>query len=142
MALKDVYTQESGWDLDPLFVIVDGSGAITLTVMTAFLGCPRGMCWVHVVRNVDKKLLGVRMRNGGRCLGGTSISCSLQHPQGTSNRELEVVVQYIQETWIDFGLENWFEGFQEGFPSIYNGLERANRCLKDDYTIHVKLGLA
>ena len=52
------------------------------------------------------------------------------------------MVQYIQETWIDSGLENCFEGFQKGFPSTSNGLERANRSLKDDYTMHVKLGLA
>ena len=59
----------------------------------------------------------------------------------TPNRELAAVVQYIQETWIDSGLGNWFEGFQKGFPSTNNGLERANRSLKDDYTMHVKLGL-
>ena len=28
------------------------------------------------------------------------------------------------------------------FPLTNNSLERANRSLKDDYTIHVKLGLA
>ena len=47
-------------ELDPLFVIADGSAVITVAVRTAFPGCPRGMCWAHVVRNVDKKLLGVR----------------------------------------------------------------------------------
>ena len=59
-ALHDTYAQESGRDLDPLFVIADGSAAIIATMTTAFPGCPRGMCWAHVVRNVDKKLLGVR----------------------------------------------------------------------------------
>ena len=49
MVLKDVDTQESGRDLDPLFVIADGSAAITATVMIAFPGCPRGICWAHVV---------------------------------------------------------------------------------------------
>ena len=43
-----------------MFVIADGSAAITAAVKTAFPRCPRGMCWAHVVRNVDKKLLGVR----------------------------------------------------------------------------------
>ena len=28
-----------------------------------------------------------------------------------------------------------------GFPSTSNGLERANRSLKDDYTLRMKLGL-
>ena len=41
-----------------------------------------------------------------------------------------------------FGLENWFESFQKEFPSTDNGLERAKRSLKDDYTMHVKLALA
>ena len=59
MALKDAYAQESGWDLDPLSVIADGSTAIIAAMTTVFPGCPRGMCWVHVVRNVDKKPLGV-----------------------------------------------------------------------------------
>ena len=59
-ALKDAYVQESGRDLDPLFVIADGFVAMIATMTTTFLGCLRGMCWAHVVRNVDKKLLGVR----------------------------------------------------------------------------------
>ena len=58
--LKDAYTEESDHELDPLFVIADEFVAIIATIRTAFLGCPRGMCWVHIARNVDKKLLGVR----------------------------------------------------------------------------------
>ena len=38
----------------------------------------------------------------------------------TLNRELVIVVEYIQDTWIDSGLENWFEGFQKGFLSTNN----------------------
>ena len=59
-ALKEAHADESGRELEPLFVIADGSAAITATVKTVFPRCPRGMCWAHVVRNVDKKLLGVR----------------------------------------------------------------------------------
>ena len=60
MRLKEAYGKESGCELDPLFMIDDGSTKITATMRTAFPGCPRGMLWVHVVRNVDKKLLGMR----------------------------------------------------------------------------------
>ena len=142
-ALKDAYTQESGRDLDPLSVIADGSVAITAAVTTALPGCPREMCWAHVVKNVDKKLLGVRndlqLATSPREFRD---AWGLFKAHYTPNRELAAVVQYIQETWVDSGLENWFEGFQKGFPSTNNGLERANRSLKDDYTMHVKLGLA
>ena len=154
-ALKDAYAQETGRDLDPLFVIADGSAAITAAVTTAFPGCPRGMCWAHVVRNVDKNLLGVRneerrkrFRRDFHLFQLATSPREFRDAWGlfkahyTPNRELAVVVPYIQETWIDFGLGNWFEGFQKGFPSTNNGLERANRSLKDDYTMHVKLGLA
>ena len=58
--LKETYVGESGHELDPLFVIADGSIAIIAAIRTAFPGCPRGKCWAHVVKNVDKKLLGVR----------------------------------------------------------------------------------
>ena len=110
-ALKDAYAQESGQDLDPLFVIADGSAAITAAVTTAFPGCPRGMCWAHVVRNVDKKLLGVRneerRKRFRRDLHLLQLATSprefreawgLFKAHYTPNRELAAVVQYIQET--------------------------------------------
>ena len=146
--------EESGCELDPLFLIADRFVAITAAMRTAFLGCPRGMCWAHVVRNVEKMLLGMRNEEGRKSFRkdlhllqlATSVrefreAWGLFKTHYTPNRELATVVQYIQETWIDFGLKNWFEGFQKGFPSTNNGLERANRSLKDDFTMHVKLGL-
>ena len=33
--------------------------AITIVNRMAFPKCPRTMCWAHVIRNMDKKLLGV-----------------------------------------------------------------------------------
>ena len=69
-ALKE-YAKESGHELNRLFMIVDGSATITATYRTAFLGCSRGMCWAHIVKNVDKKLLEVR----NECRG-----CGPKHP--------------------------------------------------------------
>ena len=43
-ALKEAYAEESGRELEPSFMISDGSAAITAAVGTAFLRCPRGMC--------------------------------------------------------------------------------------------------
>ena len=43
-ALKEVYVEESSHELDPLFLIADGSIRITTAMRTAFLRCPRGMC--------------------------------------------------------------------------------------------------
>ena len=58
--LKDTYAEETVRELDPLFMIADGFVAIIAAMRIAFLGCSRGMCWAHVVNNMDKKLLGVR----------------------------------------------------------------------------------
>ena len=58
--LKRAYEEESNCELNPLFMIADGFIAIIATMRTTFLGCPRGMCWAHIVKNVDKKLWGVR----------------------------------------------------------------------------------
>ena len=42
--LKEAYVEESGHELDPLFVIVDVFAAIIIAMRTAFSGCPKGMC--------------------------------------------------------------------------------------------------
>ena len=110
-ALKEAHADESGHELEPLFVIADGSAAITAAVKTAFPRCPRGMCWAHVVRNVDKKLLGVRneerRKRFRRDLHLLQLATSLREfreawglfkAHYTPNRELAAVVQYIQET--------------------------------------------
>lgn len=41
------------------FLIADGSTRITVTMRATFPECSRGVCWAHVPRNMDKKLLGV-----------------------------------------------------------------------------------
>ena len=43
----------------PLFMIANGSIAVTVASRMAFPECPRAMCWAHMVKNMDKKLLGV-----------------------------------------------------------------------------------
>ena len=42
-----------------LFCDRHGSAMIIAASRIAFPECPRAMCWAHVVRNLDKKLLGV-----------------------------------------------------------------------------------
>ena len=113
------------------------------------------MRWAHVVRNVDKKLLGVvnvDKRNRFRRdlfvlqlapgLAEFKDAWALFKTHYSRAQQLGGIVEYIQQNYTDFDLGNWFEGFQNGFPSTNNGLERANRSLKDDDTLHVKLGLA
>ena len=60
----------------------------------------------------------------------------------SSQADLLPILEYIESNWICNDTTNWFEGFMPGYPSTNNGLERANRTLKDDYTLHVKLGMA
>ena len=120
-----------------------------------FLEDGTSLCWAHVVRNVDKKLWGVSnvdKRNRFRrdlfvlqlATNPTEFKDAWARFKDHYSRaqQLGGIVEYIQQTWIDSDLGNWFEGFHNGFPSTNNGLERANRSLKDDYTLHVKLGLA
>ena len=104
---------------------------------------------------MDKKLLGVRNEERRKKFRRNLHLPQLEtHPREfrdawglfkahyTPNRELAAVVQYIQETYIDSGLKNWFEDFQKGFSSTNNGLESVIRSLDNNYTMHVKLGLA
>ena len=58
--LKQAYLEESSHKLDTLFVVAHGSVAIIVAIRIAFLGCPRRICWAHVVRNINKKLSRVR----------------------------------------------------------------------------------
>ena len=121
MALKHVYAEESGHEWDPLFIIFDGSIAIATFVKMAFPGCPMKVCWEHITRNVDKKLLGVRSEERRKRFSRdfhllylvTSRRkfrdiLSLFKAHYNPNRELVAMVPYIQEIWIDLGLENWF----------------------------------
>ena len=108
MALQEAYVEENGHELDPLFVIADGSTVITAVVRTAFPGCPKGVCWAHAFRNVDKKLLGLRneerRKRFRRYLHLLQLAISprefrdawgLVKAHYAPNRELAAVLQYI-----------------------------------------------
>ena len=43
-ALEEAYGEESGCEMDPLFVIFDGFAAITAPMRMSFPGCSRAMC--------------------------------------------------------------------------------------------------
>ena len=75
MAPMEAHEKESSSKLDPSFVIVDGYIVIYSYYEDSVSKVSIGMCWAHIVRNVDKKLLGSRMRRGGRGLGGSPRSC-------------------------------------------------------------------
>ena len=60
MAQKEALWKESRRQLAPLFMIADGSTAITVVSRMVFPECPRARGGgARVVRNVDKNLLGV-----------------------------------------------------------------------------------
>ena len=56
---KEALWEGSYRQLAPLLVIADGFAAIIEASRMAFCKCPKAMCWAHVVRNLDNKLLGV-----------------------------------------------------------------------------------
>ena len=48
----------------------------------------------------------------------------------------------MQGQWICSDTTNWYKGLMPGYLSTNNKLDRANKTLKDDYTLPVKLGMA
>ena len=88
-AQKEALWEESHRQLAPLFVIADGSPAITAASRMAFPEWPRAMCWAHVVRNVDKKTAGCEQREQGEqiqegplCLAACHKSNGVQRCMG------------------------------------------------------------
>ena len=83
----------------------------------------------------------------------SSYSAS-QHPQSPTNgwqlfkryyspqAELLLVLEYMQSQWICSDTTNWYKGIMPAYLSTNNKLDRANKTLKDDYTLRVKLGMA
>ena len=53
---KEAYSEHSRSDLAASFAMADGS----IDTMKAFSDLPRGICWAHIVRNDDRKLLEAR----------------------------------------------------------------------------------
>ena len=56
---KEALWEEIHVQLAIFFMIANGSIAIIAANKMALPKCPRAMRWAHMVRNVDKKLLGV-----------------------------------------------------------------------------------
>lgn len=52
---KEAYSEHSHSDLAASFAMADGS----IDTLKAFSDSPRGICWEHIVRNDDGKLLEV-----------------------------------------------------------------------------------
>lgn len=91
------------------------------------------MCWSHIVKNIDRKLLEVRNKESKKTFRWTSDTLQLaKNPREFKNArahfrghhrfdcELTSFLDYIQDFGIDGGLGNWNEGFQHGSLSIYN----------------------
>ena len=51
-------------------------------------------------------------------------------------------MDYLEIQWIFSDIANWYKGFMLGYLSTNNRLDRANKALNDDYTLHVKLRMA
>ena len=153
-SLKAAYHEHTNCQLAPRFVLADASPAITSAIRDVFQGCQRAMCWAHVIRNIDKKLKSVPQQQRGPFRNDLLVlqcaTTSVEFTNGwqllkryySSQADLLPILEYIETNWICSDTANWFEGFMPGYPSTNNGLERANRTLKDDYTLHVKLGMA
>ena len=52
------------------------------------------------------------------------------------------ILEYMQSQWICSDTTNWYKGFMPRYISTNNELDRANKTLKDDYTLCVELGIA
>lgn len=150
-ALQDV----KGSDVRPAAVIGDGAGAITNAVTTVFdMEMKRGMCWAHVIRNVDQRLRSVPSPSKERLRYDI---CSIQLAISQTEFDSMVVmflqkwnshidscvnefVSYFEQQWISH-LPNWYEGFTPNGPSTNNGLESTNRYFKEKTTFRERLPL-
>ena len=108
----------------------------------------------HVIRNIDKKLKPAPQQKRGPLRNDLfvlqCVTTPVEFTNGwqllkryySSQSELLLILEYINSQWICSDTVKWYEGFMTGCPSTNNGLERAIRTFNDDYTLHVKLGMA
>ena len=60
----------------------------------------------------------------------------------SSQAELLPVLEYMECRWIWSEIANLYKVFMPGYLSTNNRLDTVNKTLKDNYTLHVKLGMA
>ena len=139
--------KEGGQRFQPSLAVADGAAAITAALRDVFgPGCRRAMCWAHVIRQVDKKILSIpdaeaqaSVREAVRVLQLASSPTEFQAARALfadwllGNPLTAEFKDYFWGQWMQKDLSGWFEGFTQAGPSTNNGLECINRTLKDAY---------
>lgn len=144
----------TGVTYKPRVVVGDGAKAITNAVQNVYgEGCLRAMCWAHVYRSIQRRLVGLPSAVRESVLAGLE-TLQLAPSEGEFNMclplfldwlrrqpELQQFAEYFTSQWLG-ELKGWFEGFTPArYPSTNNGLEAVNGTLKSSYTLRDRLPL-
>ena len=142
---------------NPNILIADGAAAITNGFVKVFdPPCLiRIMCWVHMLRNVDKRLNGDLSSFKDAILADIKTlqkSISTAHFQYSSNLFLEKwrakniqplndFLCYFETEWLLSSNSGWYEGMYDRTTKQNNGLEATNNVIKTHHTLRSRLSL-
>ena len=144
-SVKDLLKETLTIDYKPSILVADASSAITNGFEQAFGPFPcRVVCWAHVIRNVDKKLMLVSDRKMQASI--RADICSIQ--LATNEERFDLAMQLFFQKWRRQGTltaefldyfnaqwvtnnKGWFEGYAPSVPSTNNALESFNRNIDE-----------
>ena len=143
---------------DPNILVADGAHAITNGFSNVFkvTNFIRIMCWVHMLRNVEKRLNGDLSHLKEAILSDIKIiqrSISTMHFKYSSGlflskwrskniQPLNEFLIYFENEWLLSSNCGWYEGICDRTPKHNNALEATNRVIKSHHTLRSRLSLS
>ena len=149
-AIKDSVQNVYNFDYKPSILIADAAEGITIGFQTIFELKSRVVCWAHVIRAIDAKLIPIKdpkIRNMIRFdikrlqESATKLTFEtgilLLKKKWTDNQEDSTVITFFNyfEYWLTPLKRGWYEGMANGVPSQNNGLEATNGWVKKSGTL-------
>jgi hypothetical protein len=144
---------------NPNILIADGAGAITNGFQNVFRPefFIRIMCWIHMLRNVEKQLNSVGLKEyKEQIISDIKIiqkSFSKEHFnysihlfttkwQSKNISEINSFLHYFDKEWISSSNCGWYEGMHIRIPKQNNALEANNLVIKTHHTLRSRLSLS
>jgi hypothetical protein len=144
---------------NPNILIADGAGAITNGFQNVFRPeyFIRIMCWIHMLRNVEKQLNSVGLKEyKEQIISGIKIiqkSFSKEHFnysihlfttkwQSKHISEINSFLHYFDKEWISSSNCGWYEGMHIRIPKQNNALKANNLVIKTHHTLRSRLSLS
>lgn len=151
----------STYGYEPSVVLADGSAAISKAIRDTFPKAVRAMCYAHTKRQARKRVRSgvlapfredilndielvryARSRDEFELRRNLKAQNCLTHRQSLVSREMleswpPDFADYFRSTWVNSDICLWYEA-ATAFCSTNNGLERANRDVKENQTLRRK----